>query len=240
MNLREYMRGRRLALLNRLDRFQGIPSPRATRRIVRRFHRLFFHQKFRTWANTKFLGVPVAKNPLDLWVYQEIIFELRPDVIVETGTAHGGSAFYMATLCDLVGRGRVVSVDIAPTAPLPRHERITFVTASSVDAAAFARVKESIRPGEVVMVVLDSNHRREHVLEELRLYGELVTPGSYLIVEDTNVNGHPVFWAHGPGPMEAVEEFLRTNRKFFIDETREKYFFTFNPRGYLRKRDAAD
>lgn len=237
MNLREYMKGRRRALLNRLDRLQGIPSERATRRIVRRFHRLFFHQKFRTWANTKFLGVPVAKNPLDLWVYQEIIFELRPDVIVETGTAHGGSALYMARLCELIGRGRVVSVDIAPLGPLPSHGRLTFLTASSVDPATVERVRGMIKPGEVVMVVLDSNHERGHVLEELRLYGELVTPGSYLIVEDTNINGHPVFWAHGPGPMEAVEEFLRSHAEFSVDETREKYFFTFNPRGYLRKRE---
>lgn len=236
MKLREYMRGRRLALLNRLDKFQGIPHARAARRIVRRFHRLFFHQKFRTWANTKFLGVPVAKNPLDLWVYQEIIFEVRPDLIIEAGTAHGGSAFYMATLCELVGKGRVVSVDIAPLGPLPRHERVEFMTASSVAPATLESIRGMIRPGEVVMVVLDSNHERGHVLEELRLYGELVTAGSYLIVEDTNINGHPVFWAHGPGPSEAVEEYLRSHPEFFVDETREKYFLTFNPRGYLRKK----
>lgn len=234
------MRGRRLALLNRLDRFQGIPSERAARRIVKRFHRLFFHQKFRTWANTRFLGVPVAKNPLDLWVYQEIIFEVRPDVIIETGTAHGGSAFYMATLCDLVGRGRVVSVDIAPLGPLPRHERVQFVTSSSTDPATFESIRGAIRPGEVVMVVLDSNHARAHVLEEMRLYCGLVTPGSYMIVEDTNINGHPAFWAHGPGPMEAVEEFLGSHPEFAADETREKYFFTFNPRGYLRRLPGAD
>lgn len=240
MNLRDYIRGRRLALLNRLDRFQGLPSRRATRRIVKRFHRLFFHQKFRTWANTRFLGVPVAKNPLDLWVYQEIIFEVRPDVIIETGTAHGGSAFYMATLCELLGKGRVVSVDIAPLPPLPRHERVTFMTASSVDPATVESIRGTIMPSEVVMVVLDSNHERSHVLEEMRRYGELVTPGSYMIVEDTNINGHPVFWAHGPGPMEAVEEFLSSHTEFVIDETREKYFFTFNPRGYLRKLPSAD
>lgn len=237
MNLREYMKGRRRALLNRLDRFQGIPSARSTRRIVKRFHRLFFHQKFRTWANTKFLGVPVAKNPLDLWVYQEIIFEVRPDLIIETGTAHGGSALYMATMCDLVGRGRVVSVDIAPLGVLPAHERVKFMTASSTDPATYESIRQLIRPGEVVMVVLDSNHERAHVLEEMRLYGQLVTPGSYMIVEDTNVNGHPAFWAHGPGPMEAVEEFLGSHKEFFVDELREKYFFTFNPRGYLRKRE---
>jgi cephalosporin hydroxylase len=221
---------------HRLDNFLGRLERLRARSTVRRFHRLYYSLRQTTWTNTRFLGVPVAKNPLDLWVYQEIIFEVRPDLIVEAGTAHGGSALYMATVCDLVGRGRVVSVDIAPVEDLPRHERVTFIKASSTDPATTARIEGMIRPGEAVMVVLDSDHKREHVLEELRLYAPLVTPGSYLILEDTNLNGRPVMWRHGPGPSEALEIFLRTHPEFEPDASREKFLFTFNPRGYLRKR----
>ena len=84
-------------------------------------------------------------------------------------------------------------------------------------------------------MILDSDHSRDHVLDELRLYSRFVTPGGYLVVEDTNVNGHPVFPEHGPGPMEAVEEFLAESDEFEIDLAREKFFLTFNPRGFLRK-----
>ncbi|HST52672.1 MAG TPA: CmcI family methyltransferase [Pyrinomonadaceae bacterium] len=222
-------------ILNRLDRSRPVPSTRAQGRIVRRFHRLYYATSRRTWRNTFFLGVPVAKCPLDLWVYQEIIHEVRPDVIVETGTAHGGSALYMAATCEMVGCGRVISVDLAARANLPRHPRVTYVEGSSVARETFESVRSQIRPGERVMVVLDSDHSRQHVLAELRLYGELVTPGSYLVVEDTNVHGHPVFRSHGPGPHEAVADFLREDARFDADESREKFYMTFNPRGYLKR-----
>ena len=87
------------------------------------------------------------------------------------------------------------------------------------------------------MVILDSDHSRDHVFAELQAYASLVGPGDYLIVEDTNVNGHPVHPDFGPGPTEAVDDFLAENDSFFIDESREKYFMTFNPRGYLRRRE---
>lgn len=220
-------------LLNRLD--LRPPAGRARERVVRRFHRLYYLTSRRTWRNTFFLGVPVAKCPLDLWVYQEIVNEVRPDLIVETGTAHGGSALYMATLCDLVGRGRVVSVDIEARENLPQHPRVGYVVGSSIAPDTFARIREQVRPGETVLVVLDSDHRRGHVREELRLYGELVTPGSYMVVEDTNVNGRPVLRAYGPGPAEAVAEFLASDSRFEVDASREKFYMTFNPGGYLKR-----
>ena len=220
-------------ILNRID--LRPPAGRARSRVVRRFHRLYYLTSRRTWRNTFFLGVPIAKCPLDLWVYQEIVNEVRPDLIVETGTAHGGSALYMATLCDLVGRGRVVSVDIMAREDLPQHPRVSYVVGSSIAPETFERVREHVRPGETVMVVLDSAHTREHVREELRLYGELVTPGSYLIVEDTNVNGRPVLRSYGPGPAEAVAEFLTSDPRFEVDEAREKFYMTFNPGGYLKR-----
>jgi cephalosporin hydroxylase len=221
-------------ILNRIDRARRPPA-RSRGRVVRRFHRLYYLTSRRTWRNTFFLGVPVAKCPLDLWVYQEIVNEVRPGLIVETGTAHGGSALYLAAMCDLVGGGRVVSVDLVAREGLPRHPRVSYVVGSSVEPETFERGKSHVRPGETVLVVLDSDHRREHVLAELRLYGGLVTPGSYLVVEDTNVHGHPVFRSHGPGPFEAVRDFLDGGAPFAADESREKFYMTFNPGGYLKR-----
>ena len=146
--------------------------------------------------------------PLDLWVYQEILHELRPRFIVECGTAAGGSALFLASVCELLGVGEVVTVDIEERPGRPAHDRITYLRGSSVAEDVVGRVKGLVRDAAPVLVILDSDHSREHVLRELRLYGEIVTPGSYLIVEDTNVNGHPVSELHGPGPMEAVEQFL--------------------------------
>ncbi len=202
---------------------------------MRRFHRLYYETSRRTWRNTFFLGVPVAKCPLDLWVYQELVSEVRPGLIVETGTAHGGSALYLASLCDLVGEGRVVSVDLVARDGLPQHPRVSYVVGSSIERETFERVESHVRPGESVMVVLDSDHTRAHVLEELRLYGALVTPGSYLVVEDTNIHGRPVLRSHGPGPAEAVAEYLKEDPRFDVDESREKFYMTFNPGGYLKR-----
>jgi cephalosporin hydroxylase len=154
---------------------------------------------------------------------------------VETGTAHGGSALYLATLCETVGTGEVVSVDIGPWPDRPAHPRLTYLTASSTDPAVVARVAERATGAGTVLVVLDSDHRRDHVLAELRAYAPLVTPGSYLVVEDTNINGHPVYEAFGPGPMEAVQDFLKERDDFEADRSREKFLLTFNPGGWLRR-----
>jgi cephalosporin hydroxylase len=106
---------------------------------------------------------------------------------------------------------------------------------SSTDDKIVRHVKEQISQTDKVMVILDSDHHKEHVLKELRIYGPLVTRGNYLIVEDSNLNGHPVHQDHGPGPMEAIEEFLIGNKEFVVDAKREKFRLTFNPRGYLLK-----
>jgi cephalosporin hydroxylase len=201
------------------------------------FSRYFYTRADVTWNNTQWLGVPLWKNPLDLWVYQEILWDVRPALIVETGTYRGGSAFYFASLCDLIGSGRIVTIDITGRKNRPQHERIEYVKGSSVDDAALALVEERVASaGGPVLVVLDSDHRKPHVDLELAAYHRFVTPGSYLIVEDTNINGHPVNPFFGPGPMEAVLEFLPDHPEFEIDATREKYMVTHNPKGYLRRR----
>lgn len=189
-----------------------------------------------TRADTHWLGIRTDKNPLDLWIYQELLHELRPDLIVETGTAFGGSALYLSSICDLLGHGKVVTVDIIEQEGRPQHPRLEYVTGSSITPEIVEAVKRRVEPGGTAMVVLDSNHKRDHVLEELRLYAPLVTPGSYIVVEDTILNGHPVSPEFGPGPMEAVDAFLAETDEFEVDRRREKLYLTFNRKGYLRRK----
>lgn len=202
---------------------------------IRQFHRMYYDSH--VWRNTFWFGVETQKCPLDLWIYQEILHAQRPDVVVETGTWSGGSAFYLASIFDLIGRGRVVTVDIEVRPERPQHPRIKYVEGHSSTAnEALAEVQSAIQGSDRVMVILDSDHSEKHVLDELRAYWNMVTPGEYLIVEDTNINGHPVLPDFGPGAMEALDVFLRENDSFEIDDTKEKFFMTFNPRGYLKRR----
>ncbi len=204
--------------------------------LIDQFHALYYDSREQTWGETYWLGHHVLKCPLDLWIYQEILFEIRPRLIVETGTYLGGSALFLASICDLLGNGQVITIDSARQANLPRHPRITYLTGSSTSAKILRHVGKAAKGTSPILVILDSGHGRDHVLAELNAYAPLVTPGSYLIVEDTNLNAHPVEPEHGPGPAEAVDAFLARNAAFFRDERREKLMLTFNPGGYLRKR----
>jgi cephalosporin hydroxylase len=204
---------------------------------LKAFHRIYYERPERTWANTRWLGTPVEKCPLDLWIYQEILFTSRPDFVVETGTRYGGSALFIASVLDLLRNGRVISVDIDASPNRPSHPRITYIEGSSTDPDVVERIRGMLY-GQV-MAVLDSDHSSEHVHAELALYSPMVTPGCYLIVEDTNLNGHPVLHDFGPGPMEALEEFLASSNEFVSDPECEKFMLTFNPRGYLRKVSAS-
>lgn len=216
----------------------GFAHPRLRRMVVEQFHLLFYGspRTCRPWADSYWLGAPAQKCPLDLWVYQEILAEVRPDVIIETGTADGGSALYLASICDLLSKGKVVTIDIAKNVSLPEHPRVTYLVGSSTSTAILDEVRALLRGASTVMVILDSDHRKHHVLQELHEYSEWVSPGSYLVVEDTNMNGHPVARGYGPGPKEAVAEFLKSNIAFEVDHEREKYYLTFNPGGYLRRK----
>jgi cephalosporin hydroxylase len=211
-------------------------SPDARVGTINSFHRLYYRNaKAHDWKLASWMGYPVAKFPGDLLVYQDIVYETKPDVIIETGSWYGGSGLYLAHLCDLLRNGRVISIDVAPYAR-PQHPRLLFVTGSSTDWRTRQWVDGHIR-GKRVMVILDSDHSKRHVLEELDVYGPLVTPGCYLVVEDTNVNGRPVEEAHGPGPAEALDEWLPKHPEFEIDADREKFLVSFNPGGYLRRRE---
>jgi len=207
-----------------------------TQQTIDAFHDLYYNGKpgeGLIFQRTSWMGVPCLKCPLDLWIYQEIIFELRPDLIIETGTNLGGSALYLAHLLDIVGKGAVVTVDIAAL-PRPAHPRITYLQGSSADERLIAAAIED-RPRDVCLVILDSDHTEAHVARELELLAPLVTRGSYLIVEDTNINGHPTYPTFGPGPFEAVAAFLPRHPEFEIDRSREKFLMTFNPSGFLRR-----
>jgi cephalosporin hydroxylase len=197
------------------------------------FHRDYYNSH--VWENTFWLGVQVLKYPTDMIAYQEVLWEAQPDLIVECGTFKGGSAYFMASLCDLIGRGRVLTIDPMVWPGRPQHPRVTYFQASSTAPATVDHVRAAKGSG-TCMVVLDSDHSKAHVLNELRLYAPLVDPGQYLIVEDTNVNGHPVFPEHGPGPWEALVDFLGECQDFEQMMRGEKYFLTANPGGYLRKK----
>ncbi len=205
--------------------------PWMSRLIADQFHRMYYYTPGRTWLNASWLGTGIEKCPLDLWVYQEMLHEIRPDLVVETGTAHGGSALYLASLFDLLGTGRVVTIDVAAREGRPQHPRITYLTGSSISDEIQRQVRAQVRPEDRVMVILDSDHSKAHVLAELRSYAELVSPGSYCVVEDSNVNGHPVAREFGAGPMEAVDDFLKETEAFVVDRKQEKFYLTFNPRG---------
>lgn len=212
-------------------------NPKLEKDIVTGFHRLYYDAASlgKTWKNTRWLGVYTQKCPLDLWIYQETLWDTRPDVVVECGTAEGGTTLYLASMCDLIGSGRIVSVDIDTKPKRPAHPRITYLSGSSTAPDVFDAVKKHIARDEKVMVILDSDHSKKHVDEELKIYSNLVSRDCYLIVEDSNVNGHPVLPDHGPGPMEAIDEFLQKDDRFIIDDGKEKFYMTFNPRGYLKR-----
>lgn len=199
------------------------------------FHNLFYNR--RLWAQGRWLGVPLHQYPTDLMVYQEMIYELKPDVILDIGTFLGGSALYYASILDLLGPSsrRVISVDIQHSGALREHPRITYLLGSSTSEAILKQIRGSIRPDDKVLVFLDSDHRMQHVLNELRAYSQIVTKGSYIVVEDSNINGHPVAVKYGPGPMEAIRAFFRENSGFKADKSREKYLLTVAPDGFLLK-----
>jgi cephalosporin hydroxylase len=206
--------------------------------VVRRFHDLYYRrwQAGADTINLSWFGYLVLKCPLDLWIYQELLVRSRPDVVVECGTYGGGSALFLAMVLDQIGHGQVITIDIEDRPGMPQHPRITYLTGSSTDPLIVAQVKQRVGGGRV-MAILDSDHREPHVLDELTIYSEFIQPGDYLIVEDTSVNGHPIYPGFGPGPMEAVEKFLSRTGDFISDKRCERFLMTLHPRGYLKRKE---
>lgn len=187
----------------------------------------------------RWLGKPVWQYPVDAWVLQEYVSEMRPDLIIETGTWEGGSAYFLACLCDLLRHGHVISVDIAPRETIA-HPRITYVTGSSVDASVVARVVEERRRLDAhrVLVILDSDHTHDHVFRELESYTPMIQPGGHVHVQDGCIDELEIFRGHRPGPASAVRKFLKTHPKFVRDPAWEaRYVLTAHPFGWLRRVD---
>jgi len=206
-----------------------------------------FHYRYS--YNFRWLGRPVIQYPQDLIAMQEIIWQVRPDIIVETGVAHGGSLVYYASLLELLkGPGRVIGVDVEirphnrqSIEAHPMAHRIQLIEGSSIHSNTVERVRALCPGGAKTLVVLDSNHTHDHVLAELEMYSPLVTRGSYLVVFDTVVEhmdksffpDRP--WGPGDNPMTAVQEFLKSSDRFEVDqEIHRKLVITVAPSGYLR------
>ncbi|MBN1383299.1 MAG: cephalosporin hydroxylase [Elusimicrobia bacterium] len=227
----------KLKLLESLIYRRAYISSKLEKNIKEQFHRLYYNACLygETWGDTFWMGVPIKKCPFDLWVYQEIIFKEKPDLIIESGTAYGASALFLASICDLINNGEVVTIDIQHRTDRPQHKRIKYILGSSTAEEIVEQVKKLMINKNKIMVILDSDHSKEHVLNEMRIYGKFVTKGNYMIVEDSNVGGHPVAPEFGLGPMEAIDEFMKENKDFSIDRSKEKFYLSFNPRGYLKK-----
>jgi cephalosporin hydroxylase len=198
---------------------------------------LLYHQSQIVFRQCSWMGVRIYKNPLDAWIYQEIIYETTPDVIVEIGSADGGSTLYLAHLLDLIGNGSVISIDISRHTFQVTHPRIVTITGDSSSSEVVERARALCRDRRV-LVIHDGDHRVAQVLSDLRNYAPLVNVGSYVIVEDGIVDlyrSEAMSWGDQDGPLPAVEQFLAENRDFVVDPSRERYILTYNPKGFLKR-----
>jgi cephalosporin hydroxylase len=199
--------------------------------------------------NFSWMGRPIIQYPQDMIAMQELIWEIKPDLIIETGIAHGGSLIFYASLLELIGQGEILGIDIdirdhnrKEIEQHPMFKRIEMIQGSSVSEETAAEVRKRAEGKERVMVCLDSNHTHDHVLRELELYAPLVTPGSYIVVFDTIVEDLPEnylpgrAWSRGNNPKTAVHEFLRKNPNFTVDHSiDDKLLISVAPEGYLKR-----
>lgn len=201
--------------------------------------------------NFSWMGRPIIQYPQDMVAMQEIIWDIKPDLIIETGIAHGGSLIFYASMLELIGKGCVLGIDIdirehnrKEIEAHPMYKRIKMIQGSSIDSEVLERVKEEVQGHSTILVCLDSNHTHEHVLQELNLYAPFVTQGSYLVVFDTIVEylpddylpGRKRPWGTGNNPHTSVVRFLENNDSFIADiGIDSKLLISVAPGGYLRR-----
>lgn len=204
--------------------------------------------KYKYSYNFSWMGRPIIQFPQDIMAMQEIIWQVKPDLIVETGIAHGGSLIFYASMLELIGEGQVLGIDVdirqhnrVEIEQHPMFKRIIMIEGSSIDEAIAKQVYDLAKGKNRILLVLDSNHTHDHVLKELELYSPLVTKDSYLVVFDTVVEDMPEDffpdrpWGKGNNPKTAVWEFLKTNKRFKVDKDIEaKLLITVAPDGYLK------
>ena len=198
--------------------------------------------------NFKWLGRPIIQYPQDIVAMQEIIWKVKPDLIIETGIAHGGSLIFYASILELTGKGQVIGIDLdirkhndREIRAHPMFKRVIMIEGSSIVENTLSQIKKISKNSESILVALDSHHTYDHVLKELELYSPFVTKGSYLVVFDTIVEDMPDSffkdrpWGKGNNPKTAVNEFLKGNDRFEIDkEIEDKLLVTVAPGGFLR------
>ena len=223
----------------------GIPSPLvrdpgyARRLGLTLAEWLVYHHESVLFERVSWMGVKALKNPLDCWIYQEVLWEVRPEVVVEIGGLAGGGALFLCHMLDLIGAGAVVSLDRDRTYFSARHPRLEEVTGDAADPGVRSAI-EARCAGRRTLVIHDADHSAEAVLRDLRAYAGLVSPGSYFIVEDGVVElidsqlAPRLGWTR-PGPLAAVRRFVAEDDRFEVDFSRERYLATSNPSGFLRR-----
>jgi cephalosporin hydroxylase len=216
------------------DSKQKVMSPEDAQEILRLANIIYFKQK--AYESTEWMGIPAAKCPMDMWSYQELIFREKTDLLIETGTLHGGSALYFAHLFDIIGKGKVVSIDIENNNNRPQHHRIEYITGSSIDKSVLKKVGGHAADASSVMVILDSDHKADYKIKEISAYKDFVTQNNYLVAEDSCFDYYPSWPEFGPGPATAVRDFLNQNSEFEVDRFPEQHLFTFAPMAFLKKK----
>ncbi len=209
---------------------------------ARRYYHLWYYNS-PVWTRTSWMGVATYKSPMDMWNYQEILVSLQPSLVIEFGTWHGGAALFFSSVMQQIGRPFVVvSVDtvadrISEKTKADPHIRLLTMSSACEEARLAIESLRRDYPGPA-FAILDSDHSKQHVLAEMINLRHVLVAGDYLIVEDSNINGHPVLSSFGPGPYEAIQEYFNMfPEDYEHDYERERKFgFSFAPNGFLRRR----
>lgn len=189
----------------------------------------------RLMNKSTYQGIQTWKNPIDFWIYQELVFDIKPDFIIEIGLHRGGSTLAFAHMLDRNGNGQIIGIDLSLSLideQVRKHDRISLIEGNPRDL--FEKIKQVIPPHSTVLIIEDSSHEYENTLSILRIYGKLVSVNSFFIVED-GICYHGLDIGPKPGPYEAVQMFVKENHSFVIDRSKEDFLITWNPCGFLKR-----